>query len=98
VPGFVAQPGTNALSVRWQRGSVPCRTGEGSWPPSLTFRTILGAKSMSYTLTRADVRSVIRVAVALISKSTKVTDNKVDDRWSKYAFGAAITEIVVQPR
>jgi hypothetical protein len=98
VPGFVAQPGTNALSVRWQRGSVPCRTGEGSWPPSLTFRTILGAKSMSYTLTRADVRSVIRVAVALISKSTEVTDNKVDDRWSKYAFGAAITEIVVQPR
>ena len=98
VSGFVPQPGTAALSVRWQRGSVPCRTAEGRRPPSPTFRTILGAKSMSYTLTRADVRNVIRVAVALVNKSTEVTDNKGDERWSKYAFGAAITEIVVQPR
>ena len=49
-------PGAGAVHVRWQRGA----RGPAAEAGSVTFKTILGAKSAQYTLGRSDVGCVIR--------------------------------------
>ena len=65
-------PDCGPVTLRWQRGATSAGTGGGSDPgtpraaPSAppAFKTILGARRASYTLTKADVGCVVRAVAA----------------------------------
>ena len=69
-------PDCGPVTLRWQRGATSAGTCGGSSPgtpraglgqgPSAppAFKTILGARRASYTLTRADVGCVVRAVAA----------------------------------
>ena len=66
-------PDCGPVTLRWQRGAPPSLNAGGSNPASPrvpgasappAFKTILGARRASYTLTKADVGCVVRAVAA----------------------------------
>ena len=72
VDAVALPPDCGPVTLRWQRGAHRAETAGGSNPGTPragetvppAFKTILGARRASYTLTKADVGCVVRAVAA----------------------------------